>query len=121
VRTVSTENLIKINWRRLVISENQRETERIDLSRLIPYNVIASDYQDVVRDHHGMALVMNITAQGLLLMMEEAPETEQVMNVRVPTPADPITVPTLAEVRWVEKVPLDEREDRYLVGLKFIF
>jgi hypothetical protein len=43
------------------------------------------------------------------------------MNVRVPTPSDPIAIPTLAEVRWTQKVTLDEREDVYLVGLKFLF
>jgi hemin uptake protein HemP len=121
VHTVSTENITKTDWKRLVISENQRQSERINLSRLVPYNVIASDNQDVLIDHHGMAMLMNITSQGLLLIMEEAPETEKVMNVQMPTPADPITVPTLAEVRWVEKVQLEEGEDSYLVGLKFIF
>jgi hypothetical protein len=68
-----------------------------------------------------MALLINITSQGMLLVMEEAPKTEQVMNVRVPTPSDPIAIPTLAEVRWTQKVTLDEREDVYLVGLKFLF
>ena len=118
---MSTQYFTKTDWKRLVTWENQRQSERIDLSRLVPYNVIVSDNRDLLIDHHGMALLMNITSQGLLLLMEKALETEQVMNIRVPTPADPVTVPTLAEVRWVERVPLDEREDRYLVGLRFIF
>ena len=118
---VSTENLTKPDWKQLVTSEDQRQSERIDLLRLIPYNVIASDSQDVPVEHHGMALLMNITSQGLLLVMEEPLETDQVVSVRVPTPSDPITVPTLAEVRWIENVLLDERDNRYLVGLKYIF
>lgn len=102
-------------------ARNQRQSERIELVRRVPYTVSGLNEQDILIDHHGMALLMNITSQGMLLVMEEAPKKAQVMNVRVPTPSDPIAIPTLAEVRWTQKVPLDEREDVYLVGLKFLF
>jgi hemin uptake protein HemP len=102
-------------------ARNQRHSERIELVRRIPYTVTASPDEDIFIDHHGMALLINITSQGMLLVMEEAPKTDQVINVRVPTPSDPIAIPTLAEVRWTQKVALDERDDVYLVGLKFLF
>lgn len=100
---------------------NLRQSDRIELVRRIPYTMTRSDDEDIFTDHHGMALLMNITSQGMLLIMEDAPKTEQVMNVRVPTPFDPIAIPTLAEVRWIQRVPLDEREDIYMVGVKFLF
>lgn len=106
---------------RLAAERNQRESERIDLVRRIPYTLTQSYDEDEFVDHHGMGISVNITSQGMLLMMEEVPKTEQVMNVRVPTPSDPVAIPTLAEVRWTKKVPADDRKELCLVGLKFIF
>lgn len=97
---------------RLAAERNQRESERIDLVRRIPYTLTKSYDEDEFVDHHGMGISVNITSQGMLLMMEEAPKTEQVMNVRVPTPS---------EVRWTKRVPVDDRKELCLVGLKFIF
>ncbi len=118
---MSINNLPISDRNRPTVARNQRHSERIELVRRIPYTVTASHDEDIFIDHHGMAVLINITSQGMLLMMEKAPETEQVMNVRVPTPSDPIAIPTLAEVRWTQKVALDEREGVYLVGLKFLF
>jgi hemin uptake protein HemP len=118
---MSMNNLPISDRNRLAAARNQRHSERIELVRRIPYTVTASPDEDIFIDHHGSAVMINITSQGMLLMMEKAPETEQVMNVRVPTPSDPIAIPTLAEVRWTQKVALDERDDVYLVGLKFLF
>lgn len=106
---------------RLAAGQNLRESERIDLVRRIPYALTKSYEEDEFVDHHGMGISVNITSQGMLLMMEEAPKTERVMNVRVPTPSDPVAIPTLAEVRWTKRVPVDDRKELCLVGLKFIF
>jgi hypothetical protein len=115
------DNLPNTDWNRLVAARNQRQSERIDLLRLIRYTVTASNDQDFFIDQHGIAMSINIASQGMLLVMKEAPKTEQVMNVRVPTVSDTIAIPTLAEVRWTQKVPLGECEELYLVGLRFIF
>lgn len=106
---------------RVAAERNQRECERIDLVRRIPYTLTKSYDEDEFLDHHGMGISVNITSQGMLLMMEEVPKTEQVLNVRVPTPSDPVAIPTLAEVRWTKRVPVDDRKEVCLVGLKFIF
>ena len=88
---------------RLAAQRNQRESERIDLVRRIPYTLTKSYDEDEFVDRHGTGISVNITSQGMLLMMEEVPKTEQVMNVRVPTPSDPVAIPTLAEVRWTKR------------------
>ena len=105
---------------RAAAGQNLRQSERIDMVRRIPYTLVTSNEPDVSVDHQGMAVLVNITSQGMLVVMEKAPMPKQVMNVRVPTPSDPIAIPTLAEVRWTQKVRLDEKENVYLVGLKFI-
>ncbi|HXX74591.1 MAG TPA: hypothetical protein VEI50_05650 [Nitrospiraceae bacterium] len=118
---MSMNNFPNTDRNRRTVAWNLRQSERIESVRRISYTVTRSADEDTFRDHHGMALLMNITSQGMLLIMKEAPKREQVMNVRVPTQFDLVAIPTLAEVRGVQKVSLDERESRYLVGLKFLF
>lgn len=121
VATIPAEDS-KNNWDWPVQTDHQQHTERIALMRPISYTLTMprpSD-QEIFADHHGSALLMNISSHGMLLLMEEAPETQQVMNVRVPTPTDLADTPTLVEVRWVRKMPFVSQNSLYLVGLKFM-
>jgi hypothetical protein len=71
----------------------------------------------------GRALSLNISSGGMLVLMDHAPEVEQVLKVLVPTPTSSAGTPTLAEVRWTRKLPFgNSRNDGpYFVGLKFLF
>jgi len=71
---------------------------------------------------NGKALSLNICSGGMLLLMEGAPRMESVVKLHVPTPVLTARTPTLAEVRWVRKIPFDEGvyQGLYFVGMKFI-
>ena len=71
----------------------------------------------------GKALSLNISNGGMLVLMDHAPEVEQVLKVLVPTPTSLAGTPTLAEVRWTRRVPFGKANGQgtYFVGLKFIF
>jgi hypothetical protein len=71
----------------------------------------------------GRALSLNISSGGMLVLMDRAPEVEQVLKVLVPTPSSLAGTPTLAEVRWTRRVPFGPQNDQatYFVGLKFMF
>jgi hypothetical protein len=71
----------------------------------------------------GKALSLNISNGGMLVLMDHAPEVEQVLKVLVPTPTSLAGTPTLAEVRWTRRVPFGKQNGHgtYFVGLKFIF
>jgi len=73
--------------------------------------------------HQGKALSVNISTGGMLVLMDQAPGLEQVMKVYVPTPITVAETPTLAEVRWVRKLPFGKLNgnEAYFVGLKFVF
>ena len=73
--------------------------------------------------HSGKALSLNISSGGMLVLMEQVPDVNQVLKVYVPTPLTVIETPTLAEVRWARRVPFWQGTDTgpYLVGLKFMF
>ena len=108
------------DWDWPVDTGDLQHAERAVLMRPISYTLTQASNEEVLPDHDGTALLMNISSHGLLLLMEEAPEIPQVMKVRVPTPSDLAEIPTLAEVRWVRKMPFAMPQSLYLVGLKFV-
>jgi hypothetical protein len=73
--------------------------------------------------YNGKALSLNISSGGMLLVMDQAPSVEQVMKVYVPTPITAAETPTLAEVRWMRRLPFGKTNGNgaYFVGLKFVF
>lgn len=108
-------------WAMADCLENHRE--RIALLRPIPYEVtvLMEGQSDSVRS--GKALSLNISSGGMLVLMDQAPEVEQVLKVLVPTPSSRAETPTLAEVRWTRRVPFGRAniQGTYFVGLKFMF
>lgn len=110
----------KNDWDWPVETDYLQHTERAVLMRPISYTLTQPSDEEIFPDRHGTALLMNISSHGMLLVMEEAPETQQVMKVHVPTPTDVADIPTLAEVRWVRKMPFVSQDSLCLVGLKFV-
>jgi len=111
-----------------VIGPNQHQhRERIALMREISYEMTSlPGEEDIVSQEQrvgeqGKALSLNISSGGMLLLMESAPEMDRVFRVHVPTPVTKAKTPTLAEVRWVRKIPFPVHNDLYFVGLKFLF
>jgi hypothetical protein len=116
----------------------EQHRERYSLMRSIPYEVTAiieglgleDDDDDeetllgpqVTEGRHGNALSLNICSGGMLLLMDGAPRMESVVKLHVPTPIPTAKTPTLAEVRWVRRLPFEDGGDRnlYFVGMKFI-
>ncbi len=73
-----------------------------------------------VVEQERMALSMNFSSGGMLLLMDQAPHIPQVMRLRVPTPAEGVTVPTLAEACWSRRLPFPGAGDLHLVGVRFL-
>ena len=114
------------SWEWPTARSDQRYEMRFALMQEISYDLIG-----VVKDggfktekfpgSRGRALLLNISSGGLLFLMKEAPELDQVLKVDVPTPIDDTKTPTLAEVRWVRKVPFFTPQGVQMVGVKFLF
>lgn len=101
--------------------ENHRE--RVALMRPIPYELTKPADGPTTSVHEGKALSLNISSGGMLVLMEQAPDIDQVLKVYVPTPVPVAETPTLAEVRWARRLPFGKGNGAgpYLVGLKFMF
>ncbi len=115
-------------WEWSVTSSALQHRERLALMREIPYETTRSidmELEESLNLHGGLeeqgkALSLNISSGGMLLLMERAPEVDQVLRVSVPTAVSHADIPTLAEVRWVREVPFPEHPGLYFVGVKFI-
>jgi hypothetical protein len=56
----------------------------------------------------------------MLLLMDHAPEVQQVIKLYVPTPITQAKTPTLAEVRWTRPSPTVPTSGTYLVGVRYM-
>ena len=121
-----------------VSTSAQQHRDRFALLRPIPYEITTSIVEieeddegegkghevghKVIPGQEGKALSVNISSGGILLLMDQAPTTDTVLKVHVPTPITQARTPTLAEVRWVRKLPFMNNFQNFLhfVGLRFI-
>ena len=108
-------------WPMIDCQENHRE--RVALMRPIPYELTRPVDEPTKSACEGKALSLNISSGGMLVLMEQAPDVDQVLKVYVPTPVTVAETPTLVEVRWARRVPFGKGNGTgpYLVGLKFMF
>lgn len=110
-------------WDWPIVPTYQKHAERIALLRPISYELSVSSGESEASVINGIALSLNISSGGMLVLMDQVPLPDQVMKVHVPTPVAHAETPTLAEVRWTRKLPfpLSGGDKFYFVGLKFLF
>lgn len=101
-------------------SQHFKRLGRFPLHYSCPFEMIEPLGEQLVVTHQGEALSINISARGMLLLMDQAPEPRQKLKVQVPTPLKMINTPTRAEVRWTRQIPIEEDVSRYLVGVRFL-
>jgi hypothetical protein len=112
----------QMEWEWPMADCQENHSERVALLRPIPYEM-TTPVEGPVGVRGGKALSLNISSGGMLVLMDQAPEIEQVLKVYVPTPVTVAETPTLAEVRWTRKMPIGKPNGQgaYFVGLKFMF
>ncbi len=112
-----------IEWEWPIRDSYENHSERAALLRPILYEMTAPETRNGNLVRGGKALSLNISSGGMLILMDQAPNIEQVLKVYVPTPITTAETPTLAEVRWIRKFPIWNSNSHvpYFVGLKFMF
>ena len=116
-------DVTQTEWEWPMAECQENHSERAALLRPIPYEMTTPVDRANVAASVGKALSLNISSGGMLLLMDHAPEVEQVLKIYVPTPITVAGTPTLAEVRWTRKLPFGKSNGNgaYFVGLKFMF
>ena len=115
-------NVAQTEWEWPMTDSQINHSERAALLRPILYETMTSEEALTVSIHSGKALSLNISSGGMLVLMEQVPDVNQVLKVNVPTPISVAEIPTLAEVRWTRRLPFGTTNgEAYFVGLKFMF
>jgi PilZ domain len=115
--------VIQTEWEWPIANDLQKHNERVALLRPIQYEMTTPLDEQPDLPRRGTALSLNISSGGMLVLMDQAPEAEQVLKILVPTPTSLAETPTLAEVRWSRKLPFGKNNNGgpFFVGLKFLF
>lgn len=110
-------------WEWSLTDSQKSHNERVALLRPIVYERTTSLESPTASTHAGKALSLNMSSGGMLVLMEQMPDLNQVLKVYMPTPLTVAETPTLTEVRWIRRVPLAQGAENgpYFVGLKFLF
>ena len=111
------------DWEWVIGNSNQNHSERVALLRQISYEMTSSEQGSSYAAKGGRALSLNISSGGMLILMDQVPAIEQVLKIHVPTPVAIAETPTLAEVRWIRRLPFGKSNGNamHFVGLKFMF
>ncbi len=115
--------MTQTEWEWPMTDSQKSHSERAALMRPILYEMTTPVEGRAVSTQGGKALSLNISSGGILVLMDQAPDVDQVLKVCVPTPISMAETPTLAEVRWTRKLPFGLNNDAglHFVGLKFMF
>lgn len=115
--------MTQTEWEWPMTDCQKSHSERAALLRPILYEMTTPVEAPAASTQSGKALSLNISSGGMLVLMDQAPDVEQVLKVYVPTPISMAETPTLVEVRWTRKLPFGKPNGNgaYFVGLKFMF
>jgi hypothetical protein len=112
-------------WPWAITQTHERHSDRMFFMRPISYAMIRTVLWRANQDGNGTAghaLSLNISSKGLLILMDREPEVDQTMRISVPSAAQEVNIPTMADVRWARKVPFmsSEAHPFFFVGLRFM-
>lgn len=114
--------MTQTEWDWPMTDSQRNHSERAALLRPILYEMTVPIEAPSALILSRKALSLNISSGGMLVLMEQVPDVNQVLKVSVPTPISVAETPTLAEVRWTRRLPFGKTNGgAYFVGLKFMF
>ena len=102
---------------------NRRDSERVPVMRPCSYEMSETITDDIVVFHRGAAVCVNMSTGGMLLLMPDPPQIQQVFSVHPPNGGSAQQTTRPVEARWVRPSSGSSGEDTeqmYLVGVKFL-
>src|SRR5438093_1883983 len=102
------------------IGQDCRRAERAAFMEYCPYELCESLGDAALAIDRGEALSVNISKGGMLLLMDQNPRVQRVLELQVPASTRGKTA-RLVEVCWTRQISLEDCDSRYLVGVKFLF
>jgi hypothetical protein len=111
---------VSAKMRAATIPPGRRSETRMDYRRLCPYEVIEAKEGKSVVIGQGEAFALNQSTGGMLLLVDLAPQTKQLIEVRTRRSGWGWTLNVL-EARWAKPVQVESLGNMYLVGCRRVF
>jgi len=99
----------------------RRISERVPLVRTCPYELTTIRGTESIELSQGQAFSVNVSGEGMLLLMSQAPQKKQMLEVQAPSKTEDKTMLKVGEVRWTSPVQAGDEGTMHLVGVRFIF
>ncbi len=100
--------------------DDHRRDNRFPFLQPVPYESSASiGDEGAVTGRTGVGYAVNIGSGGMCCLLDWSPTVGDILRVHMPMALPLTRTPTLAEVRWMQAVPLGEG-GIVIVGLEFL-
>ena len=103
-----------------VVEQGRRGDARMDYRRLCSYEVLEAIEEESVVIEQGEAIALNLSAEGILLFMRQAPHSKQLIEVHISRSGWGKTM-IVFDVRWIKPVQTESFGNLYLVGCRRMF
>lgn len=97
-----------------------RLEERHILWHACYYEMIKGLGEDSIIVHRGRAFALNISSEGILVLMDQAPQVQQLLEIHTPS-SKRKHILTLFEVCWSHQIQVGVQDCKYLAGCRLTF
>ena len=97
-----------------------RLEERRILWHACYYELIKGLGEESIISHRGRAFALNISSEGILVLMDQAPQVQQLLEIHTPS-SKRNHILTLFEVCWSRQIQVGVHDCKYLAGCRLTF
>jgi len=104
----------------MLTQQKRRDSERVSCMQVYPYELTSYVDSCTVQLREGAGYSINRSAGGMLLLLPEKVDTQQVFEIQAPPEARGEALTKLGVVCWTRPIPVDAQVTMYLVGVRFL-
>ncbi len=101
--------------------QERRDSEREPCKLVCFFELTTPAGSDAVTLTTGSGHVINRSGRGMLLLLPEKVNKQQVVEIQVPSDAMKEQDTKVVEVCWTRPIEVDDQAKMYLVGTRFLF
>jgi hypothetical protein len=101
--------------------QERRDSERVPCKLVCLFELTTPAGADAVKLTTGSGHVINRSGKGLLLLLPEKVNNQQVVEIQVPSEVRKEDSTQIVEVCWTRPIEVDAQDKMYLAGTRFLF
>ena len=105
----------------MLTQQERRDSERVPCKLVCLFELTTPAGADAVKLTTGSGHVINRSGRGLLLLLPEKVNNQQVVEIQVPSEVRKEQSTKIVEVCWTRPIEVDAEAKMYLAGTRFLF